>query len=136
MFCFFFQINVCTEVGLYGQTRNQFNETADFWAAAPKGMKACRTQGDFRLFVCSFVLPSVCPPQALLDLKSALSGLESVFSGLELALSGLKPVLSGLKPFLSGFECALSDSKPERADFKLERVDFRPERADFRPERA
>ena len=59
-------------------------------------MKACRTQGDFRLFVCSFVLPSVCPPQALLGLKSALSGLESVFSGLESALSGLKHVFSGL----------------------------------------
>ena len=26
-----------------------------FWAAAPKGMKSCRTQGDFRSSVCLFV---------------------------------------------------------------------------------
>ena len=36
-----------------------------FWAAAPKGTKSCRTQGDFRSSVRSFVRPfvrsSVCP---------------------------------------------------------------------------
>ena len=30
-----------------------------FWAAALKGTMSCRTQGDFRLFVHSSVLPSV-----------------------------------------------------------------------------
>ena len=41
-----------------------------FWAAAPKGMMSCRTQRDFR----TFIRFSVCPPQALSDLKSALLG--------------------------------------------------------------
>ena len=56
-----------------------------FWAAAPKGPKSCRTQGDFRLSVCS----SMRPPKALSSLKSALSELKSTLSGLKSALSGL-----------------------------------------------
>ena len=102
-----------------------------FWAAAPKGMKSCRTQGTFvRLFVCSSIRSSFS------GLKSALSGLRSAFSGLIFALSGQKPVLSGLKSTLSFLESALSDSRQERADFRPKRADFRPERTDFRPERA
>ena len=62
-----------------------------FWAAAPKGTKSFRTQGDFSLSVCPFVCPSVCQsPHALSGLKIALSGLKSTFSGLKSALSGLE----------------------------------------------
>merc|ERR1711911_219533 len=58
-----------------------------FWAAAPKGTKSCRTQGDF----CSSFRHSVrSSPQALSGLKSALSGLKSTLSGLKSALSGLE----------------------------------------------
>ena len=32
---------------------------AGFWAAAPKGTKSCRTQGDFRSSVCPSVRSSV-----------------------------------------------------------------------------
>ena len=68
------------------------------WAAAPKGTKSCRSQGDF----CSSVCPFVSPPQALSGLKSALSGLKSALLGLKSALSGLNFAFSGLKPVLSG----------------------------------
>ena len=92
-------------------------------AAAPKGMKSCRTQGTF---VRLSVRP---PPQTLLGLKSALLGLKSAFSG-------LKSSLSGLESEKADFRAEKADSRPERADFRPERADFRPERADFRPERA
>ena len=49
-------------------------------AAALKGMKSCRTQGDFS----PSVHPSVSPPQALSGLKSALTGRKSALTGLEL----------------------------------------------------
>ena len=70
-----------------------------FWAAAPKGTKSCRTQGDFCWSVCPFVCWSVCLfilPPALSGLKSALSGLKSALSGLESALLDLKSALFGL----------------------------------------
>ena len=51
-----------------------------FWAAARKGTKSCRTQGDFLSSVILSVHPSA--PQALSGLKSALSGLESVRAGI------------------------------------------------------
>ena len=92
---------------------------SSFWAASPKGMKSCRTQGDFRSFV---------RPSALSGLKSALSGLKSTLSGLKSALSGLESERADLRP-------ERTDFRPERADFRPERVDFRPERTDFRPER-
>ena len=41
-----------------------------FLAAAPKGTKSCRIQGDFRSFVHLSVRPSVRPPLALSGLKS------------------------------------------------------------------
>ena len=121
-----------------------------FWVAAPKGTMSCRTQGDYRSSVRSFVRP----PQALSGLKSALSGLKFTlsdlkyaFSGLESALSGLKSALSGIESALSGLNFALSGLKtalsgPLRPSQALcfpsqpERADFRPKRADFRPERA
>ena len=91
-------------------------------AAASKGTKFCRTQGDF----CSSLTLSVRlsahqSPKALSGLKSALSGLESALLGLGSALSGLKSTLSGLK------------STPW-ADLRTERTGFRPEKADFRPD--
>ena len=73
-----------------------------FWAAAPKGTKSCRTQGDFHLFRL-FICPS---PQALPGQTSALSGLYSILSGLKSALSGLESALSGLKFVLSGLKPA------------------------------
>ena len=33
-----------------------------FWAAAPKGMKSCRTQGDFCSFVCPSIRTCIPPP--------------------------------------------------------------------------
>ena len=76
-----------------------------FWAAAPKGTKSCRTQGDFR----SSIHPSV--PQALPGLESVLSGLKSTFSGLKSAFSGLKSALSGLQSALSGLKSPFLDLK-------------------------
>ena len=101
-------------------------------AAAPKGTKSCKTQGDFYLSVCL----SVCPPQALSGLKSALSGLKSALSGLKSALSGLDSEGADFRPERANFRPERADSRPERTDFRPERADFRPERADFRPERA
>ena len=79
-----------------------------FWAAAPKGTKSCRTQGDFRSSVCAYIRSFVRPPQALSGLKSALSGLKFTLSDLKYAFSGLESALSGLKSALSGIESALS----------------------------
>ena len=101
-------------------------------AAAPKGTKSCKTQGDFYLSVCL----SVCPPQALSGLKSALSGLKSALLGLKSALSGLDSEGADFRPERANFRPERADSRPERADFRPERADFRPERTDFRPERA
>ena len=105
-----------------------------FWAAAPKGMKSCRTQGDFR----SSFRSSVCPPQALSGLKSALSGLKFTLSGLKSALSGLESARADFRPKRTDFrpESERTDFRPERADFRPEKAVFRPERADLRPERA
>ena len=67
-------------------------------AAAPKGTKSCRTQGDFRSFVRSFVRTCVRPP---------LSGLILALSGSKLAPSGLKSALPDLTYALSGLKSAL-----------------------------
>ena len=77
-----------------------------FWAAAPKGTKPCRTQGDFCSSIYLSVRPFVrLPPQALSGLKSALSGLKSTLSGLKSALSSLESALSGLKSALRPAIC-------------------------------
>ena len=57
-----------------------------FWAAALKGMKSCRTQGDFRLFILLSFRSSIPPTSGLSGLKSGLSGLKSGLSGLKLSL--------------------------------------------------
>ena len=82
-------MRVCT---LSDQTRNQLivvslKEIQDkcFLGSGPEGDEVLKNTGDFR----SFVLPFVCPPQALSGLKSAFSGLKSTLSGLKSALSGL-----------------------------------------------
>ena len=60
-----------------------------FWAAAPRGTKSCRTQGNFFSSICLFVRISIrLSPQALSEFallaqKSALSGLKSALSGLK-----------------------------------------------------
>ena len=38
-----------------------------FWAAAPKGTKSCRTQGDFGLFVYPSIHPSVHPSRRFVN---------------------------------------------------------------------
>ena len=107
--------------GVDDQSFHTYGEFFPFWAAAPKGTKSCRTQGDFRSSFRPSVHPSVRSPQAL--------------SGLKSALSGLKFTLSDLKSALSGLESVRADFRPERTDFRPGRADLRPERADSRPER-
>merc|ERR1711911_250311 len=66
-----------------------------FWAAAPKGTKSCRTQGDF----CSSFRHSVrSSPQALSGLKFALSGLKSALSD---QICPLRPEICPLRPEIS-----------------------------------
>ena len=83
-----------------------------FWAAAPKGMKSCRTQ-DFYQSIPLFVCPSNSPPQALSGLKSVLSCLKYALLVLKSALSALKSAPSGLKSALSGLKSALSGLESE-----------------------
>ena len=66
----------------YGSTQG------NFWAAAPKGSKSCRTQGDFR-----------SSPQALTGLKSDV---------IDLRISPLKPKISPLRPQISLFRPQIS----------------------------
>ena len=63
-----------------------------FWAAAPKGMKSCRTQ---RTFVCSSIRPpgplrpEICPLKPKICLKRGqISGLKGQISGLLSQISG------------------------------------------------
>ena len=59
--CYFMQCAMLVKKGAFAKKSKSFN----FWAAAPKGMKSCRTQGGLSFvcsFVSSFVRPSVRPP--------------------------------------------------------------------------
>ena len=100
--------------GVDDQSFHTYGEFFPFWAAAPKGTKSCRTQGDFCSSVCSFVHLFVCssPPSGPSDLKSALWDLRFGLSGLKSNFSGLKPGLSGLKLGFSGLKFKFSGLKP------------------------
>ena len=88
-------------------------------AAAPKGNKSCRTQGDFLSFVFSFihsfdhlfVSPSLKPQTALSSLKSALSSFKSALPGFQSTPSCLKFALSSLRTLFSTGLCLLPPSQ-------------------------
>ena len=99
-------------------------EIRNFWAAAPNGMKSCRTWGGgnscpfVHLSVCLFVGLSPPPPpglnlaqggliHALRCLIQALRGLILVLGGLSQALGGLTRALRGLCQALGGLNHAL-----------------------------
>ena len=72
-----------------------------FWAAAPKGTKSCRTQGEFlsvRPFVRSSVRSSV-PPRGL---SQAQGGPSQVLGGPSQALEGQIQALGGPSQALGG----------------------------------
>ena len=60
----------------YGSTQG------NFWAAVPKGTKSCRTQGDFRSSVRSFVHPFVYQAPQASNLASQASNSASQASNL------------------------------------------------------
>ena len=135
-------------------------------AAAPKGTKSCRTQGDFRPSIHPFFRSSVCPrhyyvgtqpfgkrprrgrspvekrgvffvrPSVRPPPPQALSGLKSALSGLKSALSGLKSALSGLESALSGLKFVLSGLKPVLSGLESAFSALKSALSDSRPERA
>ena len=80
-----------TASGLFGAA---FSLTVAFWAAAPKGTKSCRTQGEsVRLYVHLSPQPAL---DALASLWEALASLWEALSSLWGALSSLWGALSSL----------------------------------------
>ena len=80
-----------------------------FWAAAPKGTKSCRTQGDFSLSVCSFVHRATGIADHILPLggwfrhqtsplRLQISPLRLQISPLRLQFSILRSEISSLRP--------------------------------------
>ena len=91
------------------------------------GMKSCRTQGDFCLFVvCLSIHQS--PPGPL---RPEICPLRPEICPHRPEICPLRPWIGEgrLRPERTGF-------RPERADSRPEKTDSRPERADFRPKRA
>ena len=69
---------------------------AFFWAAAPKGTKSCRTQGDFRLFV---------HPPFIYDLRLERADLKPK-----------RPERAYLRPERADLRLERDDLRPDRTD--------------------
>ena len=90
-----------------------------FWAAAPKGMKSCRTQGDF----CSFVCPFVCS-----FVRASPPGpLRPEICPLRPKICPLRPGICSLRPWI----CPL---RPEICTLRPEICPLRPKISPLRPE--
>ena len=73
------------------------SQIGPFWAAALKGTKSCRTQGDFHLCVCLFV------PLLVLGLKSALRP----------RINYLRPEICPLMPLICPLRPKICPLRPE-----------------------
>ena len=89
-----------------GRTNERTNESPPvfyrtFWAAAPKGTKSCRTQGDFRSSVhpsvCLSVRPSVRPP-LIRPLRPQIWLLRPQIWPLRPEIQPLRPQIQPLRP--------------------------------------
>ena len=85
-------------------------------AAAPKGTKSCRTQGDFR---------SSC----LKKLLRCYRGLTEGFQEYKLRFK-----MADVRPENNNWRLKRADLRPERPGLTPERLELKPKRPDLRPE--